>query len=136
MSDVTKETTPWGGEGDKVAISFRYSHGRAVRMSRIERLTKTQIITTGGERFRRNDGREVGASGTWDRPDYLGRPDEPWVIDMLACQELAALMGRLKGCADGNRERIQVLKALRTMRHEIARTWATLGGDDTGPLED
>jgi len=131
-----RETTPWGGVGDEVAISFRYSHGRAVRMSRIERLTKTQIITTRGERFRRDTGRQVGATGTWDSPDSLGRPDEPWVINALARQELEALMGRLKVCATGKRERVQVLNALRAMRYEIARAWQTLGGDDIGALED
>lgn len=49
--------------GDEVVILNRRHHGKELQT--IERLTKTQIVTDGGRRFRRRDGHGVGDQGDW-----------------------------------------------------------------------
>lgn len=48
------------GPGDEVAIRHPY---RPARIARVERVTKTQIVTSGGDRWRRNDGYMAGGRG-------------------------------------------------------------------------
>jgi hypothetical protein len=123
--------------GSRVAVcGSRTASGRTVAMALVARTTKTLVILENDRRFYRRDGKEVGPHGVWDVPARLLAPDDPYVVDELAVMELRKLAKTLARCAEGNRERIQVLKALRTMRYEIQRTWDKLGGDDTGPLED
>ena len=39
-------------------------HFRAIRsVVKVEKLTPTQIVVTGGDRFRKKDGREIGSGG-------------------------------------------------------------------------
>lgn len=123
--------------GSRVAVVHsRSTSGKTVSIGMVARLTKTLVILEDDQRFYRRDGGQAGPRGPWDVAPRLMMPDDPYVVDELALMELRRLMNVLGRCAAGNRERVQVLKTLRTMRHEIALSWVKLGGDDTGPLED
>jgi hypothetical protein len=57
--------------GDEVAVHFGYN---SVRLDRVARLTKTQIVLTDGSRFNARTGREVG-DGSFYRA-HLARPTD------------------------------------------------------------
>lgn len=67
--------------GDPVIISGR-GHYSKYRVDEVERLTKTLIITKGGSRFRKQDGRESGCT-EWD-----------WETLYVSCEGLREIVKR------------------------------------------
>jgi hypothetical protein len=80
--------------GSSVLVAFATNHGRetVVRRGTVTRLTKTQIIVdlrrVGEERFRREDGIEVGKQSTWSAVSaaQLLDPDSEHTAKYLAEQ--------------------------------------------------
>lgn len=50
--------------GDKVAIPGRWNGTNKV--GTVERMTATQIVLIGGDRYRRDSGRQVGGTDSWN----------------------------------------------------------------------
>lgn len=97
-------------EGDNVYV-IRYSFSsRALDRAKVERVTKTQAIITGGAKFNRETGREIGNSGS-----YSSRRIEPRTpqLDSQWRSEFAAVaLSRLAGVArDSQSEPEQIRSA-------------------------
>jgi Zn-dependent alcohol dehydrogenase len=94
--------------GDEVAIPGRWSVG-ATSLLRVERLTATQIVVAGGRKFRRDSGRAVGTSDTWNTP-WL-QPVTQEVLDAIEHKRLVDWLDSV----NRNRNALTV-EALRAMK--------------------
>lgn len=124
MPPTPSETTPWGGVGDTVAIYEAGSIGPAsVHFAKIDKVTATQVVV-GTRRFRREDGRERGATYHGAR---LRRPEERDVQDVVAAWAVR-MMGIPLGKAVQNvRSRDGALRALQEISRLVRETADKLG---------
>jgi|APSaa5957512622_1039677.scaffolds.fasta_scaffold73419_2 hypothetical protein len=83
MADMTQAKV-----GDRLA-AFN-SRGDLVGITRVDRLTRTQIDTTGGGKYRRNNGDMVGGDRTWGCSSV-----EPLTPKLEASLQARQVRGRL-----------------------------------------
>lgn len=69
--------------GDKVAVPDRWSGGQVLA---VDRLTPTQVVLADGRKFRRDSGRQVGSSDSWN-VKWI-RPITPEFVEKLERQRL------------------------------------------------
>ena len=109
-------------EGDNVYV-LRWGFGaRTLDRARVERVTKTQAIITGGAKFNRETGREVGGGGSYSSR----RIEHPKLeLDSQWRREVAdAARHRLAGTArhrDGDPEKIRAAYAAWDRAEQAAR---------------
>lgn len=91
--------------GDRVIVNGGGGWGAANKLTRVARLTKTQIIVTDGSRFKRRNGRAVGDAGRGYHAMLLEEATEERVR-------------RIKECAQVLRDKM----AIREFAEKVART--------------
>lgn len=102
--------------GDAVAIDDGNYGGTSFSIARVIRLTATQVITTarytqGERRFRKEDARELGSSGTWSRAAKL----EPVTDSVRDAIETAALKDWVRGLHQHHTVKLS-LRVMRAMK--------------------
>jgi hypothetical protein len=114
---MTATNTDWVAPGAKAAHYFTRSYTPSVQLTTIERLTATQIITTGGHRYRRDTLQLVG-------DNYGGEllpVDAPQVRNAIARDELSSLRGTVERlCYDAGNDVESVLATLDEIAAAVA----------------
>lgn len=113
--------------GDRVAVLSTAPYGGdRVDLATVERVTATQVVLEGDRRFRRDDGREVGATrqGGYGVVAELRPLDDPPVRQLRAEQAVTRLVRRIGAARDTHRR--EPLTALDVIEQEVARTRAAV----------
>lgn len=118
-----------GEKGQPVAIHTGGGYS-AVKLTSIERTTKTQAITADGQRFWLKDGARVGEGGSY-HSTKLRPPDAPEVRRILQRQAFeaaeSAVIACLRQARDQGRKPRVIVEALRKAREEIEGALAACG---------